>query len=110
MASIIVGNNNNILTAAFNASAKTVAISHCSVCDLDIQNLVSIYDTTVSLYFNLTGVTCAQSTSGGLNVYTYTFLTVPAGSANGDTLIITLNVPQAAAQYMNSQKATGATQ
>lgn len=94
MATTVLGNKNNPFTAVFSASAKTLAISRCTIFDLTAADLESIYDTTTTSYFRMDQViSCTRTTVAGLPVFTYLFAVVPAGAADSDTLVIRLQVP-----------------
>lgn len=95
MASLLVGNKNSILSSAFTVSTKKIAISNCTMFDLNASSIQSIYDVTTSLPFDLSqAITCVKTVVAGLPVFTFTFARIPASSADGDTLIINLYVPQ----------------
>lgn len=98
MAIVKVGTNNNIYTAAFNAAAKTLTLSKIINFDMQIDNLISVYDVTVSLPFVFTGMTFSKVMVGAYPTYVWTFLSVPAGSANTDTLDIMIQIPD---NYLN---------
>lgn len=110
MANILVGNKNTILSSAFNAAAKTLTISNCTMFDLVLGSLVSVWDSTTSSFFSMSqAITCTKTNVGGLPVFTYTFSNVPAGVANGDTLVIQLSVPQEMLTPLLLQVIAGAT-
>ncbi len=99
----------NALAAAFDASAKTLTITGLYNCDLTIGNFRSIYNTTRTAYMlggNETPPTTGTPTgvvttsySTGVPIITLTLNSVPASSANGDTLIILLDMPDNIALY-----------
>lgn len=100
---IIVGKQ-NIYTSVLNVTNKTLAISNV----LEFQPnlipntpgfLVSVYSVTQSAAFNLTGATVAKTTVAGLPVWTFTFLSIPAGVLVGDTLLIAFELDLPTAQY-----------
>lgn len=100
MSQIIVGNKNNIFTSTFVASTKTLSIANCNNFPLDLASLVSVYDTTTGSAFNmLQPITFSWDYVNSQPVFTWVFTTVPAGVANSDTLIITLEVPQNQMEY-----------
>lgn len=114
MANIIIGNKNNIYTSAFNAAAKTVALSNITTFDMQFDNLISIYNVTRAAFFNFENMFSASNfaktyDSNGLPVYTWTFDEVPAASANGDTLIITISIPDVFLNYTALLVISGAT-
>ena len=93
----------NALAAAFDASAKTVTITVLYNCDITIGSIKSIYNTTRSAYMyggNETPPTTGtpsgvvtSSISTGVPIFTLTLNSLPASSANGDSLIILLDMP-----------------
>jgi len=110
MAQILVGNSNNILTSTLDTTAKTLKINNCTAFDLTQSDLQSVWDTTTSSAFSMTEVlSCVLTTVAGLPVFTYTFRTLPAGVANGDTLLVYLQVPQVMMDFLVLQKIAGAT-
>lgn len=92
---ITLGGHNNIYTSVFTVtgSVATLAISGVQGFDLTTNNLDSVWDVTQSVFFNCKRVTVAYAYVAGLPVFTYTFFSVPAGVASGDTLVITIDVP-----------------
>jgi hypothetical protein len=92
---VIVGGYNNVFTAVFDESEKTLAISGVSGFDLTEDSLDNIWDTTASKEIPCKRVTMALTFVAGLPVYTYTFFSLPSGLADSDTLVITLNIPDA---------------
>lgn len=100
---IQVGVTNN-LTATFNATAKTLAIAGCTAFDLTVADMVYVWNTTRSAAFSLTNVTMARTWSSGQPLFTYTFGTVPTSSADGDTLVIYLQVPTEFMNFLVLQK------
>ena len=113
MGYIIVGNKNNIFTYAFNAAAKTLAISNNTVYDMQYPTLKSVYNVTRSAFFNFENTTpdsfAKTLDSNGLPVYTWTFDQVPAASANTDTLIVTVDCPNDKMDYTVLLVIAGAT-
>jgi len=96
---IQLGGHNNIYTAALDTTAKTLTISGVLGFDLTDQSLNNIWDTTASKAIPCNRVTCALTRVSGQPVWVFTFLTLPSGLANGDTLVITLDVPEDKAAY-----------
>lgn len=97
---ILIGNDNNIFTYAFNTTAKTVKISNVNNFPLDASSLVSIYNNTRSLAFDmLQPIEFSWEYVSGFPVYTWTFTTLPAASANSDTLYIIIDIPVSQANY-----------
>jgi len=109
MSHVLVSGKNTIYTVAFNASAKTLTFSNILEWDLGMYQLVSVWDDTVSLYFNLQGATFTNTPAHGVPVWVVQLLYVPAGSANTDSLIVILNPPAFAANYAQQQVIAGAT-
>lgn len=110
MATILVGNSNNILTSTLDTTAKTLKIANCTGFDLTQSDLQYVYSTTQSVAFSTNNVTgCTRTMVAGLPVFTYTFSALPAGVANGDTLLIYLNVPQEMMNFLVLQKIASAT-
>jgi len=113
MGQILVGNNNNILTATFTASAKTLAIKNNTVYDMKFDDLLSVYSVTRSAPFNFEGMTVdsfARTTdSNGIPVYSWTFNILPASSSDGDTLNIMISCPDIFMDYTVLLKIAGAT-
>lgn len=59
-------------------------------------SIVSIYDVTagvsLSLDSSVVSIAKTQNTTTGAQIFTLTWTTLPGGLANGDTLLITVNV------------------
>lgn len=107
----LVGSSNNIYSAALNTTAKTLTFSNVTSFDMFKATLISVYDSTVALNFvlgyNIVSVT--YSYVAGLPQWVYLFTTLPAGAANGDTLVIFINVPDSQAVYSVNLKIAGST-
>ncbi len=107
---ILIGNSNNIFTYAFDTTAKTVKISNVNNFPLDLGSLVSIYNNTRSLAFDmLQHIEFSWEYVSGFPVYTWEFERLPAASANGDTLYIIIDIPVSQADYSVSLEIAGAT-
>jgi len=109
---VIVGDSNNIFTSTLNTSAKTLTINNVTAFPLDLNSLASVWDSTTSSFFDLTQLTFSSfswTKVAGIPSYVWTFTTLPAGVANGDTLVIELNIPQNQADYSILQKIASAT-
>jgi hypothetical protein len=113
MGQIIVGNSNNVFTSTFTASAKTLKISNNTVYDMQFGTLISVYSVTRSAFFDLEGMTVNSmvktTDSNGIPAYTWTFDKIPASSADGDTLIVTIGCPDIFMNYTVLLKIAGAT-
>jgi hypothetical protein len=98
---VIAGNKNNIFTWTFDSVAKTLSISNVTEFDLNIESLLSVYDVTTGSMFAVNSplTTFSWNYVAGRKVFTYTFGTVPAGSANADVLQIYLDIPDSKAVY-----------
>lgn len=96
---ILLGGTHNVYTTVLSVSAKTLTISGVTGFDLTDSSLSSVYSTTASLDIPCSRVTCALSQVAGKPVWTFTFFSLPATVADGDTLVIYLNVPDAGALY-----------
>ncbi len=102
---VLVGGTSNLYSTALDTTAKTLTISNVTGFDLTDSSLSSIYDVTATVDIPCSRVTCALTRVAGKPVWTFTFLSLPAGVANGDTLSIYLNIPQPYAQYSLQQYA-----
>lgn len=106
-ATIVVGSK-NILTSTFDTTAKTLKIANCTAFDLTLADLVYVWDTTQSKEIQSTTVqnciSCVRTWVAGSPIFTYTFSSLPSGVANGDTLLIYLQVPEFALNYLVLQK------
>ena len=106
---ISAANKNNIYTVAFNAAAKTLTFTNVDELDLGLVNLVSVWDDTLGVYFNLQGATFSNTPAHGVPVWTCLLAQVPAGAANLDVLVTILNIPAHNAIYSILQVISGAT-
>jgi len=96
-----VGGKYNLYSTALDTVAKTLTFSNIIGFDLQTPMIKSIWSTTHSVAFTL-GINVSQSVLtyvAGLPVWTITFTTIPAGVANGDTLVILLDIPDALMNY-----------
>lgn len=93
----------NSISAVFSAAAKTLAISGLSIADIEPGNL-EIYNVTRSAYMlggNSTATgTVARTLSSGLTVQTLTLSAIPTDSADGDSLVIFITLPDSVALYV----------
>jgi len=96
-----VGGIYNKMSAAFDTVAKTLTISGCAGFDLTQGDLISVYNTTRSsnMPIGTQLISCTLSYVAGLPLFTYLFNTIPAGYANGDTLVIRVQIPDWVAVY-----------
>lgn len=92
---VLLGTPNNIYTAVLSVSGLTLTISNVTGFDLTDSSLSYIYDVTASKQIPSLRVTCALTRVAGKPVWVFTFETLPTGVADGDTLVIYLNVPDA---------------
>ncbi len=101
MAKILLGNKNNLYTATLNTGAKTLTFNNIIGWDMSATTLVSVYDSTTASYFtlgkNILSVTYSYVL--GLPVWVVTLNVLPVGAANGDTLVILMNVDEVNAMY-----------
>jgi len=94
----------NLYTKTVDATAKTLVIGGVTGFDLTENSLDAIWDTTTSAFIPCKGVvTLVMTYVLGLPVYTYTFSSLPAGTAASDTFVITLDIPEYQANYAISQ-------
>lgn len=96
---VILGGKYNLYSAVFSASAKTLVISNCVNFDLTAASMVSVYNTTHAGFFGQNALTCVKSVVAGLPVFTFQFQTVPSSSADIDTLVIILDIPENQSVY-----------
>jgi hypothetical protein len=96
-----LGNKYNVFTSTLNVTAKTLTINNVIGFDIESSTLQSVYDSTTTSYFTLGKniISFTEALIAGLPVWTITFGVLPAGSANTDTLIILMNVPDSQATY-----------
>jgi len=111
MATVLAGNKNNIYTWALSTSAKTLTFSNITGFDLEVSSLQSVWSTNAGKFLTLgvNVVSCTLSYVAGLPVYTYLFGSIDSGIANGDTLIIRLQIPDAYLDYSALLYIAGAT-
>lgn len=92
----------NQWTYALDTVAKTLTI----VVDVDFDiypaGISSIYDITASKYIPVNG-SVTHSSATGSPVWTLTFVTLPTGIVNSDTLVILLAVPDFVGTYSIEQ-------
>lgn len=101
MASRVLVGTNNVLTSTFDTTAKTLKINGCTAFDLTQESLEYIWDTTTSAEIPIGPVTgCTRAWVAGSPVFTYTFASLPSGVANGDTLLIYLQIPAMFTDFM----------
>lgn len=105
---ILIGTGNSV-TTAFNTTAKTLVFTGAYNFDIVPDGNFSVYSTTASKWIfgggpaeTVPGITASaevQTYVAGLPVQTMTFSALPAGVANGDTLIIFCDAPDSVALY-----------
>lgn len=93
----------NQYTHVFTALSKTLALSGLFGVDVTANNL-TVYNVTRSAYMlggnsSATG-TVVKTLVSGLPVFTVTLSAIPASSADGDTLIISMDVADSVALYV----------
>lgn len=95
MATVIVGGKYNLYAATLSTSAKTLTFTNVIGFDLEPASIQEVWDTTQSVNFTLglNIISCALTYVTGLPVWIYLFTSLPAGVANGDTLVIRLQIP-----------------
>lgn len=102
---IIQAGYGNQIVCTFVAGSKTLAIAGLYNTDFDLSSIKSIYNTTRSAYMygggSTASATFATVYTTGVPVSTITLSAVPASSADGDTLIVLLNVPDSVALYQS---------
>lgn len=93
---IQLGGKYNSYTATLNVSGKTLTIAGVIGFDLTPRSLASIWDASLGTpaFIPVTGITVANIPVNGLPVWVYTFPSLPAGVANGDSLVILLDIPE----------------
>lgn len=101
MAQVPVGGKYNVYTATLDVTAKTLVFANVIAWSMENATIKSIWSVTatkaIPLGINLTS--CTLSYSAGLPIYTYLFVAMPAGVANGDTLNILIDVPDVLMDY-----------
>ena len=96
-----LGGKYNLYSAALDTVAGTLTFSNIIGFDLETPMIKSIWSTTHSIGFQL-GYNASQSVLtyvAGLPVWVITFTTIPAGVANGDALVILIDIPDALMNY-----------
>jgi hypothetical protein len=93
----------NLVTYAFNPTAKTLAVTGAYNFDIEPQNL-EVYDIALSAYIyggdSTASATVARTyTVASRPLQTVTFSAVPSGAASGDTLSVYCEVPDNVAIY-----------
>lgn len=96
-----VGGAYNLYSTVLDTTAKTLTFSNLVGFDLEVAMIKSIYSSTHTVNFQLgyNIVSCVLTYVAGLQVWTVTFTTIPAGVANGDTLVILLDIPDVLMDY-----------
>lgn len=109
MAVVILGTY-NVYSAVFsiNTGIGSLAISGITGFDLTNSSLNSVWDSTQSVFFNCERVTVTYAYVAGLPVWTVTFFSLPPLVSAGDTLVITLNIPDEFLDYSVLQKIAAA--
>ena len=106
---ILIGTGNSV-TTTLDVTAKTLTFSGAYNFDIVPDNSFQVYSTTASKYLydvdTIPSATASATTSyvAGLVVQVVTFSAIPAGIADGDTLIIYCDCPPDVALYNSSVK------
>lgn len=108
MAIVKIGTNNNIFTATLDAAAKTLTIKNVTTFSLNEENLERVYNITRSALFP-GPISFTYNWVAGLPEYVWTFDTLPAATANGDTLKVFITVPDQFLDYTILQQIATAT-
>ena len=101
---ILIGTGNAVSTT-LDTTAKTLTFAGAYNFDIIPSGSFQVYSTTASKYlydaFSLPSITATASNSfvAGLNIQVVTFSAIPAGIANGDTLVIYVDAPNDVALY-----------
>jgi hypothetical protein len=104
MATIVVGNTNK-LSSTLDITAKTLTIAGCTAFDLTLSDLNYIWSSTQSKTLSVKpAISCVRSWVAGSPLFTYTFESIQSAIANGDTLLVYLQVPQEFMDFLVLQK------
>lgn len=92
----VLGGKYNLYSAALDTTAKTLTFSNIIGFDLE-TSMLTVWNTTrsASLPFGVYASPTVLTYVAGLPVWTITFTQLPAGWANGDTLVILIDIPDA---------------
>lgn len=102
---ILLSTNNDIFTVTFDTVGKTLTLSGCNNFPLDVYSLREVYNITHPGSIGLPSENqFAWFRSNGLPIFVWGLNGLPAGSVNGDTVNILLDVPQNQSQFMLQQK------
>lgn len=95
-----IGGHYNLYSAALDTTAKTLTFSNIIGFDLETP-MVTVWNTTRSAYlpFGVYASPTVLTYVVGLPVWTITFSQLPAGWANGDTLVILIDIPDVLMNY-----------
>ncbi len=95
-----LGGKYNLYSAALDTVAKTLTFSNIIGFDLETP-MVTVWNSTrsASLPFGVNASQTVLTYVAGLPIWTITFVTIPAGWANGDTLVVLIDVPDALMVY-----------
>lgn len=103
-ARILVGGTNKLSTT-LDTTAKTLKIAGCTAFDLTQSDLEYVWDSTTSSAFSMNNVvSCVRTWVAGAPIFTYTFSALPAGVANGDTLLVYIQIPTDFLNFLTLQK------
>jgi hypothetical protein len=96
-----IGNKYNLFATTLDVTAKTLTITGLIGCDIEPADIQSIYSTTATASFVVgkNVISTTYSLVAGLPVWVVLFGAIPAGVANGDALVILINIPDTYALY-----------
>ena len=111
MATVLVGNKNNIYVATLSTVAKTLTFTNVTGFDPEMTSIQSVWSVTAGKFLTLgiNVLSCTLSYSAGLPVFTFLFTAIDSGITSGDTLIILLRIPDTALNYSILQVISAAT-
>lgn len=94
MAQLVVGSQNTLAyTWNVTAGVGTLVITGETAWDLQLTDILRIFNTTHTGQFGISATTTFSNTFvSGLPTWTWVFTNLPAGTVSGDTLLIYLNV------------------
>lgn len=106
---ILLNAANDIYVVNFDTVGKTLTISGINNFPVDYYSLREVYNTTHAGYCGLPTINqFAWFRSNGLPVFVWGLNNLPAGSANGDTLNVLLDISEYQAGLSLSQKFSSA--
>jgi hypothetical protein len=106
---ILLNSANDIYTVTLDVTGKTLTISGCNNFPLDVSSLKEIYNTTHAGNIGLPAANqFAWFRSNGLPIFVWGLSSFPAGSDNGDTLNVMLDIPRTQSILSLQQKQASA--